>query len=79
MTTNSIRNIIKSCLYDVVFIHNGKPSGITSTVSNGKPTFQSWFGDDTKEYSKVEDVLKDKFYDGKSLLDLLDNTEFTIL
>lgn len=79
MNAKTLTNIIKECVNDIEFTYKGKPAGITSTVNNYKPTFQAWFGDNIKEYSKVEDVMNDKFYDGKSLLDLLDNTEFTIL
>lgn len=80
MTVDILRDTIKNCVNDVIFTHNGKQSGITSTVRDFKPTFQAWHGDKTKEYIDVNDVLKDKFYSGNSLLDLLDNnTDFIIL
>lgn len=79
MTVDVLTNTIQSCLNDVVFIYNGKQSGITSSVNNYQSTFQVWYGDQTKNYDKIDDVLNDKFYGGKSLIDLLDMTEFTIL
>ncbi len=79
MTVDILSDTIKNCVNDVIFTYNGKQSGITSTVSNYKPTYQAWHGSKTKEYSNLNDVLKDKFYSGSSLIELVDNTEFTIL
>lgn len=77
MSKDRLKSIISDCCNDVLFSYNGIASGITSTVSNYKPTFQVWHGDKTKEYNDIDDVMNDKFYSGKSLADLSDKTEFT--
>ena len=77
MTVDSLTSTIQNCINDIIFFYNGKQSGITSTVHQYQPTFQAWHGDKTKEYSNVDDMLQDKFYSGKSLLDLIDSVEFT--
>ena len=71
MKSDDLKKIVDSCLNDIVFDYNGKQCGITSTVHNYIPTFQVWYGQKTKEYDNVQDVVTDKFYDDKSLLDLL--------
>ena len=71
MKSNDLKNLISSCLNDISFTQNGKPCGITTEVHDSIPTFQVWCGDNIKEYDNVRDVVSDKFYDGKSLTDLL--------
>ena len=77
MSEDKLLKIISECCNDVLFTYNGKASGVTATVTNYKPTFQAWHGDDVKEYSNVDDVMKDKFYSGKSINDLIDKVNFT--
>lgn len=77
MSKDKLLKIISDCCNDVLFTYNGKDSGITSTVSNYQPTFQVWYGNDTKEYSNVDDVINDKFYNGKSLIELIEIVDFT--
>lgn len=79
MSKTELKNIISECCNDVLFSYNGMASGITSTVSNYKPTFQVWHGDKTKEYSDVDDVMEDSFYSGKSINDLIDKINFTFV
>lgn len=72
MTIKYLKQVIAECHNDIVFEYNNKQSGITSTVENSIPTFQVWHGNDVKEYSNVDDLIIDKFYSGKSLIDLID-------
>lgn len=77
MTRQELKNIIADCCNDVMFTYNGKKSGVTSEVHNSIPTFQVWYGSKTKEYDNVDDVMSDKFYDGKSINDLMNDVKFT--
>lgn len=77
MKAEDLKCIIAECCNDVIFEYNGKPSGVTSTVENYIPTFQVWHGDDVKEYHDVDAVMEDPFYSGKSILDFMDDVEFT--
>lgn len=77
MSKDKLLNIISECCDDVLFSYNGKASGVTATVSNYKPTFQAWHGDETKEYNNVNDVMNDKFYSGKSINELVGQVNFT--
>ena len=77
MNQIELKNIIAACLDDVLFTHNGKRSGVTSEVKNSIPTFQAWHGSATKEYDNIDNLMEDKFFSGKSLVDLLGVVEFT--
>lgn len=79
MSKTTIKDILKDCCNDIVFSYNDKPSGITSTVKDYKPTYQVWHGEDTKEYDDIDILMADKFYSGKSLNDLADAIEFDIV
>ena len=76
MTKTYLFQIISECVNDVVFVYNGKKSGVTSEVEDSVPTFQVWHGNDVKEYGTVDDVMSDPFYSGKSINDLLNKVEF---
>lgn len=77
MKIDELIKIISECCNDVIFEYNGKKSGITSEVHNFIPTFQAWHGDSIKEYRKVNDVITDPFYSGKSIVDLVETVNFT--
>lgn len=38
-------------------------------------TFTMWYGDSFKDYSDFDELLLDGFFDGKSIVDLLDIIE----
>lgn len=77
MNKDKLRNIILECCNDVLFVYNGKKSGITSEVHDSIPVFQVWHGSNIKEYSDVDTLMSDKFFGGKSVNDLLDAVTFT--
>lgn len=61
---------------DMIFVYKGKHSGVTSEVHDSVPTFYIWFGDKEMSYSKYDDMLHDKFFDGKSLAELSKIVQF---
>ena len=77
MKREELKKIISECCNDVLFMYNGKQSGITSEVYNYIPTFQVWHGAEIKEYSDIDVLLADKFYSGKSIDELIGKVEFT--
>ena len=79
MNKAELKEIIAACCNDIVFIYNHKKSGVTSEVHDSIPTFQVWYGEDTKEYFDVETVMEDRFFGGKSLNDLVGVVRFTVL
>ena len=77
LNKEKLKNIILECCNDVLFVYNGKNSGVTSEVQDSIPTFQVWHGSDVKEYSDVDTLMSDKFFGGKSIDDLLNTVNFT--
>ncbi len=79
MTKQILKQIISDCCNDVVFSYYGKSAGITSRVNDFVPTFQVWYGSETKEYKDIEKVMTDSFFQGKSLEELIDEVDFEVL
>ena len=79
MKANNLRDILSDCCNDVTFQYNGMDSGITVEVHDYIPVFQAWNGEKTKEYDNVDDVMNDKFYSGKSLVDLSEIVQFSVI
>jgi hypothetical protein len=61
---------VDECCNDVQFSFRGKPSGITPEVKDGIKTFHVWYGTNLKEYSSIQDVVNDPFFDGQSLREI---------
>ena len=76
MKIEDLKDIIIQCVNDVLFSYNGKSCGITSEVHDYVPTFQMWYGDKTDEFSDINELINDKFFDGKSLSNLFHEIEF---
>lgn len=53
-------------------------AGIENTITNGRIIYNVWWGDKEKQYSSFYDVVTDKFYDGKSIMELLMNRDIVI-
>lgn len=59
----------------VYFSYNGNNAGFDTEVEDGVFTFQSWYGEDAKNYDSFEDMSQDKFFGGKSLADLIEKVD----
>ena len=77
MSPDELRDEISGQLNDVSFIYNGKQSGVTSEVRDYIPTFTMWYGEKEREYSEIDEVMGDKFFDGKSLEEIAEIVEYT--
>ncbi len=79
MTLDYIRKAIDE-FNDVYFQYHGKNAGIECHAKDGIITYNMWFGKDYdfKEKTFGDDldaVFNEKFFDGKSLVDLIDVVE----
>lgn len=63
-------------LSDLEFEYNGVQSVVELEIHDGKRTFQAWNGEEDKCYDDVEEVLSDKFYNGRSIKDIANETDF---
>lgn len=55
---------------DIVFTYAGKTCGIVPEVNDSIPVYTMWFGDIVKEYDDINEMMSDRVFDGKSLLDI---------
>lgn len=77
MNANELRYEIDGKVADVSFNYNGKSAGIFPEVRDSVPTYVVCFGDDEKKYSDIDEVMSDKFFDGKSLAEIAEIVEYT--
>lgn len=67
MSPKKLKELILSLTQDVVFEYKGKYACINPW--NPKK-IEVGYGDEVKAYTDIEDVMNDKFYDGKSLMEI---------
>lgn len=77
MKIEKLKTVISSCVNDVLFDYNRQKCGITSTVKNYIPTFTVWYGDKHREYSSIDALFNDNFFDNKSLNDIAVEIDFS--
>lgn len=79
MKIEELMQVLDDCCNDVVFYYKGKSAGITVTVEDYSPTYQVWYGEDTKEFNNSVDLVYEPFFDGESIFDLIKIVEFDVL
>lgn len=57
------------------FEYKGKTCGVESETKNYITTYCMWYGKASKDYNGVNDLLYDKFFDGRSLIEILPEIE----
>lgn len=71
MDVQKLRDIINSCVNDIVFDYNNKHCGITVLVDNSKPSFDMWYGDEIISTNDIEEIMNKKMFDNESISDLV--------
>lgn len=61
------------------FTYEDEPCGMEPTVENGVFTFGAWHGENNKDYTDIDELMTDKFYSGKSLMELIDTVELDFI
>ncbi len=77
MNADELREEISDQCNDVSFVYHGKSAGIFPEVHHSIPTFLVCFGDKEREYSDIDEVMSDKFFDGKSLAEIAEIVDYT--
>lgn len=77
MNVEELRYEMAEKIEDVSFVYNGKNSGVMPMFDGTAPSFLAWYGDKEKEYSDIDDLMSDKFFDGKSLAEIAEIVEYT--
>jgi len=75
MRPNDIKKIIADCINTITFKYNGENCGVDPEVNHYEPTYTMWYGKKWKDFFNVDDLLAEKFFDGKSLLDICDKLD----
>jgi len=75
MTIKELRQYVVDETNDFYFDYNGENCGVEQTVKDSYPTYIMWYGDKDKEFHDFNTVVSDKFFDGKSIADLIDTLE----
>ena len=78
ITAKELHAIIEQCMDEIYFSYNGKACGVFTEVDNFKPIFTLWCGQKTQAFDNVDEVMKAKFFDGKSLYDLINDIALEI-
>ena len=73
MTPEQLREEILSLTYDIQFEYKDV-NGLIMPYSDDD--FMLCYGDNSKSYTDIDDVMSDKFFDGKSLSEISQEVEF---
>lgn len=57
------------------FSYQGKKCGVEPETENGVTTYCMWFGENWKDYTDVDTLMADPFFDGRSLDGILPEVE----
>jgi len=52
------------------FEYKNKKCGIEPITENSITTYCMWYGDDSRNYKDIKTLLSDKFFDGKTILEI---------
>lgn len=77
MTVKELKRHIIDDANDIYFMYHGKNCGIEQTVRKSVATYDIWCGKETKQHQNLNELLSDKFFDGKSISELLDIVEIS--
>ncbi|MCI9427371.1 MAG: hypothetical protein HFI81_06380 [Eubacterium sp.] len=69
---------LEEFLYNIVkmygtaeFSYKGKTCGVEPETNNSITTYCMWYGKVWKDYKGIDDLMTDRFFDGRSLTDIL--------
>lgn len=70
MTLDKLKQLINETCSHVLFCYNGQNCGIDPFL----PYFAIWYGEKDKKCDTLDEALNIKLFEGKSLIDIIDNT-----
>jgi hypothetical protein len=77
MKINYLKSEVAKDYQDIYFRYKGKRCGIESTVDGPIIIFTMWFGEKWKDFSDIDDLVNESFFDGKTLRDICDKLDIT--
>lgn len=76
MTIADLRRNIVECANEMHFEHHGKKCGLDQEIHDSVPVYEIWCGENLKKHSDFDELIRDKFFDGESIINLLGIVEF---
>lgn len=78
MSLKKLIDILNDCCNDIAFSFGGKQSGVMPEVANHKKTYHVWYGEKTKDYLSVDELVNDRFFDGKSIKEIFNELDIIV-
>lgn len=71
MKADNLKEKILDADSGFTFIFNGKSAGMEPSSFDKKVIYDAWIGEINKDYTNLDTFMNDKFYDGKSITELV--------
>lgn len=68
ITAKAVQDRIAEICSAVTWVYNNKPCGVDPY---GSYKFVMWYGDVVEEFTTVEDVMNEPFFDGKTIEEII--------
>lgn len=78
MTIPELKNVVMDNFNEVSFSYNNKKCGILLNADNEVIKFLAFCGESEKEYQDFDKLIADSFFDGKSILEIINMIEIDI-
>lgn len=78
MSLNKLIDVLNDCCNDITFSFNGKQSGVMPEVVNYEKRYHVWYGEVNKDYQTVDELISDKFFDGKSIKEIFKELDINV-
>lgn len=75
MTLQYLKNAIEEVPEGIYFTYHGKMCGMDICIEDSVWDFYTWCGKKEAHYKTFDEMACDKFFDGKSLEELVENVE----
>ena len=73
MKAAELQSRIESLFSHILFRYQGRDCGIDPT---SRTSIDVWYGEETRNFTSVEEVMRTPFFDGKALQDICDGIDF---
>lgn len=76
MTIAELRHSIIDCANELHFEYHGKKCGLDQEIHDSIPVYEIWCGENLKQHTDFDEMIRDKFFNGESIINLLNLVKF---
>lgn len=76
MTIAELRRNVVDCANEMHFEYHGKKCGLDREIHDSIPVYEIWCSENLKQHTDFEEMIHDKFFDGESIINLLNLVKF---